>query len=34
METPIDVISTCGPDGDALIYVAEKDQPYCLDYIN
>jgi biopolymer transport protein ExbD len=29
-----DVIGTCGPDGDALIYLTEEDKSYCLDYIN
>jgi hypothetical protein len=27
-----DVIGTCGPDGDALIYVAVENKSYCLDY--
>jgi hypothetical protein len=28
-----DVIGTCGPHGDLLIYIAEEDQSYCLDYV-
>jgi hypothetical protein len=29
-----DVLGTCGPDGDMLIYLPEEDRSYCLDYIN
>jgi hypothetical protein len=29
-----DLMGTCGPDGDALIFVDQENKSYCLDYIN